>query len=111
MLNSSNSSNLNNRKGLSQPISNSPDSRDDDPNILNGNDNRDASTELGNVYRYHNGNESGANESDSTELKTFESSNYPPQYHGVPPPPAFVNHFNEAHESDEQSTNAKSSAH
>lgn len=102
---------MNNRKGLSQPISNSSDSRDDDPNILNANGSREASAEFSNVYLYQNGNEAGANESDSTELKTFESSNYPPQYHGVPPPPAFVNHFNETNENGEQSTNTKSSAH
>lgn len=39
-------------------------------------------------------------ETTETELKTMQS-NYPPQYHGVPPPPAFVNHFSETN--DDQS--------
>lgn len=45
-----------------------------------------------------------------SEMKIVPT-NYPPQYLGVPPPPAFVNHFstsNESNETTETNNNDKS---
>lgn len=111
---SSNSSKLNNRKTLNnvaQPVISSLDNRDDNPNILNGHETPDASSEsINDPHPLSNG--VHASTSNAVELKEIESNaNYPPQFHGIPPPPAFVNHFNEAQTNDEQSSSSKSTTH
>lgn len=84
------------------PISHSSNSRDDDPNILSVNGTQD--------HSYHTDRDVNDSTPDITELKTFDSSS-PSQYLGVPPPPAFVNHFDkDAHTNDASAGNSKATA-
>lgn len=86
----SDSSQANNQQP--QPVKQIDNSNGNTPSSYNADGTRDATSD----FSAHISTETIVMAGNDTEMRivSSDSHNYPPQFSGVPPPPAFANHFN-----------------